>query len=82
MSSDADDAHARAVFNTSAQKLVTQAISNARIQATNEWLRKFEGQNLAQFRSGSDTYLTEEQYAQVKHIGLHLFVLLAIFTLF
>jgi hypothetical protein len=41
-------------------KLVTQTISNRQIQATNEWLRKFEGQGVTMFREASDTYLTEE----------------------
>jgi hypothetical protein len=30
-----------------------------------------EGQQLGSLRDGSDTYLTEEQYAMVKHGGLN-----------
>jgi hypothetical protein len=65
LTSDSNVSHARVVFNTSATKLVTQAIYNMRIQATNDWLKKFEGQAAMVYREGSDTYLTEEQYVQV-----------------
>jgi hypothetical protein len=44
----------------SAHKLVSQAISNGRICASNEYLETFEGQQLGLFRDGSDMYLTEE----------------------
>jgi hypothetical protein len=37
------------VFNKNATKLVTQAISNARIEATNEYLMKFARQDLGVF---------------------------------
>jgi hypothetical protein len=50
------------MFNTSAMELVTQAISNGRIQVTNDWMKKFEGQLVTVFRDGSDMYLSEEQY--------------------
>jgi hypothetical protein len=36
--------------------------------ASNEYMETFEGQQLGSFRDGSDTYLTEEQYAMVKHV--------------
>jgi hypothetical protein len=51
------------VFNTSAMKLVTQVIFNGQIQATNDWLKKFEGQAVMVFREGSHMCLIEEQYA-------------------
>jgi hypothetical protein len=63
--------HAKSVFEKSAHKLVSQAISNGWIHASNEYLETFEGQQLGSFHDGPDTYLTEEQYAMVKHIGLN-----------
>jgi hypothetical protein len=30
-----------------------------------------EGQQMGSFHDGSDTYLTEEQYAMVKHVSLN-----------
>jgi hypothetical protein len=57
--------HMKSVFEKSAQKLVSQAISNGWIHALNEYLETFEGQQLGSFCDGSDTYLIEEQYAMV-----------------
>jgi hypothetical protein len=37
---------------------------------------------MTMFREGSDMYLIEEQYTQVQHIPLHLFLLLVILILF
>jgi hypothetical protein len=68
--------HARSVFEKSAHKLVSQAISNGWIHVSNEHLETFEGQQLGSFRDGSDTYLTEEQYAMVKHVGLNFIICL------
>jgi hypothetical protein len=51
--SDSNESHTRVVFNTSATKLVNQEISNMPIQATNDWLKKFEGQAVTVFREGS-----------------------------
>jgi hypothetical protein len=68
--------HARSVFEKSADKLVSQAISNGWIRVSNEHLEMFEGQQLGSFRDGSDTYLTEEQYAMVKHVGLNFIICL------
>jgi hypothetical protein len=82
LSSDSNESHARVVFNNSVMKLVSQAISNARIQAINDWLKKFKGQVVIVFREGSDMYLTEEQYAQVQHIVLYLILFLLILILF
>jgi hypothetical protein len=50
--------HARSVLEKSAQKLVSQAISNGWIHASNEDLETFEGQQLGSIRDGSDTYVT------------------------
>jgi hypothetical protein len=71
--------HERSVFEKSAHKLVSQAISNGQIHASNEYLETFEGQELDSFRDGSDTYLTEEQYVMVKHVGLNFIIYLLYF---
>jgi hypothetical protein len=59
------------VFDKSAMKLMGQSISNGRIHTSNEYLQTFAGQQTNVFCDGSDTYLTEEQYAMVKHVGLN-----------
>jgi hypothetical protein len=41
-----------------------------------------EEQQLGLFRDGSDTYLTEEQYAMVKHVGLNFIICLLCFYYF
>jgi hypothetical protein len=74
--------HARSVFEKSAHKLVSQAISNGRIRTSNEYLETFKGQQLGSFRDGSDTYLTKEQYAMVKHVGLNCIIYLLYFYYF
>jgi hypothetical protein len=61
---------------------VSQAISNGRIRALNEYLETFEGQQLGSFRDGLDTYLTEQQYAMVKHVGLNFIICLCCFYYF
>jgi hypothetical protein len=71
-----DMEHVREVLHKNARKIITQAISYARIAASNKYLKKFVGQELGVFRDGSDTYLTEEQYAMVKHFGFHVFLIL------
>jgi hypothetical protein len=63
--------HERSVFKKNAHKLVSQSISNGRIHALNEYMQMIEGQQMDSFRDGSDTYLTEEQYVMVKHVGLN-----------
>jgi hypothetical protein len=67
------------VFEKSSQKLLSQSISNGRIHASNEYLQTVEGLQLGSFRNGSDTYLTEEQYVMVKHVGLNFIVCLLCF---
>jgi hypothetical protein len=64
----------RSVFEKSAHRLVSQAISNGWIRASNEYLETFEGQQLGPFRDGLDTYLTEEQFVMVKHVGLNFII--------
>jgi hypothetical protein len=66
--------HASAVCNKKATKLVTQAISNVRIQATNDYLKKYAGQEQGSFRDDSNTYLIEDRYVEVKHISAHFFL--------
>jgi len=63
--------HAKKVFHTNAMRLVTDALSNARVQVTNDYLKKFRGQEVASFRANSSTYLTEEEYTKVKQISVH-----------
>jgi hypothetical protein len=41
--------HARVVFNKNTMKLVTHAISNGRIRATNEYLKKYVGLSMDHF---------------------------------
>jgi hypothetical protein len=72
----------RSVFEKSAHKLVSQAISIGWIHASNEYLETFEGQQLGLFHYGSDTYLTKEQYALVKHVGLNFNICLLCFYYF
>jgi hypothetical protein len=50
---------------------MSQSISNGRIHALNEYLQIVKGQQIGSFRDGSNTYLTEEQYEMVKHVGLN-----------
>jgi hypothetical protein len=72
----------RSVFEKSAMKLVCQSISNGRIDALNEYLQMVEGQQMGLFLNGSDTYLTEEQYAMVKYVGLNFISCLLCFDYF
>jgi hypothetical protein len=74
--------HVRSMFEKSAHKLVIQAISNEPNCASNEYLETFEVQQLGSFRDGSDMYLTEEQYAMVKHVGLNFIICLLYFYYF
>jgi hypothetical protein len=74
--------HVRAVFEKNATKLVTQSILNSHIHASNEYLQKFEGQQVNEFWGGADTYLTEEQYVEVKHVDLHFFICLQCYYCF
>jgi hypothetical protein len=72
----------RSVFEKSAHKLMSQSVSNGWIHASNEYLQMVEGQQLGSFRDGSDTYLTEEQYTMVKHVGLNFIICLLYFYYF
>jgi hypothetical protein len=63
-------------------KLVGQSISNGWIHVSNECLQTIEGQQMDSFRDGSDTYLTEEQYAMVKHVALNFISCLLYFYYF
>jgi hypothetical protein len=71
--------HVKSVFEKSVYKIVSQAISNGRIRALNEYLETFKGQQLGSFRDGSDTYLTEEQYVMLKRVGLNFIICLLCF---
>jgi hypothetical protein len=72
----------KSVFEKSAQKLMSQAISNGRISGSNEYLEMFEGQQLGSFHDGSDTYLTKIQYVMVKYVGLNFIICLLCFYYF
>jgi hypothetical protein len=61
----------RSVIEKNSHKLVSQSISNGQIHTSNEYLQMVEGERMGSFHDGSDTYLTEEQYAMVKHVGLN-----------
>ena len=61
----ADMEHARTVFHVNARKVVKDALSNARIQATNLFFKLIKGQPMNKTRGSSQTYLTEEEYGQV-----------------
>jgi hypothetical protein len=74
--------HTRSVFEKSSHKLRSQSISNGRIRASNEYLQTVEGQQLRKLCDGSDTYLTEEQYAMVKYVGLNFIIYLLCFYYF
>jgi hypothetical protein len=74
--------HMRSVFEKKAHKLVSQSISNGWIHASNEYLQTVEGQQMGSFRYGSYMYLTEEQYAMVKHVGLNFISFLLCFYYF
>jgi hypothetical protein len=75
--------HTRVLFEKCAMKLVTQSISNARIHASNEYLQTFARQQMNAFHNGSDTYLTQEQYASlVKYVRLNFISCLLCFYYF
>jgi hypothetical protein len=63
-----DNHHANAldVFNATAQKIVNDAISYARIQANNTYYKEVLGQKMNKKMGSSHIYLTEDQYNQVK----------------
>jgi hypothetical protein len=74
--------HARSVFEKSATQLVGQFISNGWIHASNECVQTVEGQQMGSFCDGSETYLSEEQYEIVKHVGLNFISCLLCFYYF
>ena len=59
-----DKVHADRVLEANAKKVVRDMISNARLQATNAYLRS-KGAVINDFRQYSSTFLTVEQYAEV-----------------
>jgi hypothetical protein len=58
--------HTLEVFNATAQKVMKDAISYARIQANNTYYKDVLGQKMNKKLGASRIYLTEEQYSQVK----------------
>jgi hypothetical protein len=59
-------AHTHEVFNHTAHKVPKDAFSYAHIQANNAYYREVLGQKMNKKLGSSTTYLTEEQYNQVK----------------
>jgi hypothetical protein len=74
--------HARSVFEKSAHKLVSQSTSNGWICASNQYLHTVKGHQLGSFHDGTDMYLTKEQYAMVKYVGLNFISCLLCFYYF
>jgi hypothetical protein len=68
--------HTRSVFDKSAHQLVSQSISNGQIHASIEYLQTVKAEQLGSFHDGSDMYVTEEQYAMVKYVGLNFIIYL------
>jgi hypothetical protein len=58
-------AHALEVFNATAQKVVNDVISYARIQANNTYYKEVLCEKINKKLGSSHIYLTEEQYNQV-----------------
>jgi hypothetical protein len=58
-------AHALEVFNATAQKVVKDVISYARIQANNTYYKEVLGKKMNKKLGSFYIYLTEEQYNQV-----------------
>jgi hypothetical protein len=54
------------VFNLTAQKVMKDAISYARIQANNQYYKEVLHQKMRKKLDSSAIYLTEDQYCQVK----------------
>ena len=65
--------HADRVLEANTKKVCRDAFSNARLQATNAFLKTVKGQVMTKFRDVSDVYLTAEEYGQVSHIYYHCF---------
>lgn len=64
----ADKEHADRVLDVCARKVCRDAFSNARLQVTNQFMKQVKGLPILNFREYSDTYLTAEEYQQVKDI--------------
>jgi hypothetical protein len=58
-------AHALEVFNVTAQKVMKDTISYARIQANNTYHEEVLGEKMNKKLGSSHIYFTEEQYNQV-----------------
>jgi hypothetical protein len=59
-------AHTLEVFNATAQKVVKDTISYARIQQNNTYYKEVLGQKMNKKLGSPHIYLIEEQYNQVK----------------
>jgi hypothetical protein len=73
--------HALEVFNATAQKVVNDVISYARIQANNTYYKEVLGEKMNKKLGSSHIYLTEEQYNQVNvSMSFYIQCLLLVFT--
>jgi hypothetical protein len=63
-----DKEHADRVLEEVAKKVCRDAFSIARLQVTNAYMKKVKGLEVNNFREFSDTYLTAEEYGEVKDI--------------
>jgi hypothetical protein len=59
-------AHTLEFFHRTAQKVMKDAISYARIQANNAYYKEVLGQKINKKLGSSAIYLTEEQYSYIK----------------
>jgi hypothetical protein len=66
-------AHALEVFNATAQKVMKDAISYARIQANNAYYKEVLGQKMNKKLNYSHIYLIEEQYRHVNVLSCFIF---------
>ena len=65
MADEADLNHAEKVFQVNAYRLVKDALSDARIQATCMYYQQVLGQKMNKKMGASSIYLSEEEYRQV-----------------
>ena len=65
MANGADLNHAKKVFQVNAYRLVKDALSEARIQATSMYYQQVLGQKMNKKIGASNIYLREEEYRQV-----------------
>ena len=75
MADGADHRHAEKVFEENAYRLVKDALSDARIQATNLYYQQVKGQKMNKKLGSSSIYLAEDEYGQVSFALFHMYML-------